>query len=265
MTAGVHPDIVSSLAAVRGNVEQRLADVSRYRAMRSLEKTMADIADFQELVSPLRDVRERIERQLQETREYRALCALDAMVPQLKAVLAFLGETSDGKSPSQDEEKRDDAAATANSAAETLIDAYAHEQAEPAADVAEASVLEFIDIVSDGLNAHDSFETSDDSSITLFSGPEPAASETTEQLAMTSVAAGADAGQQLAPSEQGAPTSEASSEPTASPPVATLAYNLANMLVQSLPPGEAKAAPSDHSQSVPPPASPNAMQEGQAA
>ena len=94
MTIGIHPDLVASLAAVRGDVERHLAGVNRYRAMRSIEKTMADIAEFQELVTPLNDIRERIERQLQDTREYRALRVLDSIVPQLADVLALLDEKS---------------------------------------------------------------------------------------------------------------------------------------------------------------------------
>jgi|GEM_PF-5780393 len=261
MTVGVHPDIVSSLAAIRGDVEQRLAEVSRYRAMRSIEKTMADITEFEELVLPLRDVRERIELQLRETREYRALCALDAMVPQLRDVLAFLGETPNAKSPPHDGQKPEEDAGTADGAAEALVDAYERARAEPAVETAEASGLEFIDIVSEGLGAQ---ETPDDNGITLFSAPHPVASETTEQTAMASIAASADANRPLAATEQGTPAPESASQPTASPPVATLAYNLANMLVQSLPPGEDKAVPSDHSPSAPPDA-PIAIKEGQAA
>lgn len=94
MTVEVRPDLVTSLGVIRGDVVHHLAGVSRYRAMRNLEQTMADIAEFQDLVMPLRDVRGQIERQLQETREYRALCAIDSIIPQVVEVLAFLDEKS---------------------------------------------------------------------------------------------------------------------------------------------------------------------------
>lgn len=62
MTVEVRPDLVTSLGVIRGDVVHHLAGVSRYRAMRNLEQTMADIAEFQDLVTPLRDVRGQIER-----------------------------------------------------------------------------------------------------------------------------------------------------------------------------------------------------------
>lgn len=99
MTVEVRPDLVTSLGVIRGDVVHHLAGVSRYRAMRNLEQTMADIAEFQDLVMPLRDVRGQIERQLQETREYRALCAIDSIIPQVAEVLAFLDERSNTEVP----------------------------------------------------------------------------------------------------------------------------------------------------------------------
>ena len=102
MTMEVQSDLVTSLGVIRGNVVHHLAGVSRYRALRNVEQTITDIAEYQELVTPLRDVREQIALQLEETREYRALRTIDGIIPQLVDVLAFLDEKSNFKLASSD-------------------------------------------------------------------------------------------------------------------------------------------------------------------
>lgn len=124
MNIELHSNIVTSLGAIRGDVVDHLVGVSRYRALRNIDQTMVDIAEFQDLVTPLRDVREQIERQLQETREYRALRAIDSIVPQLADVLAFLDENSNAEmsSPGTEPatpEPEPDATATVESGSET--------------------------------------------------------------------------------------------------------------------------------------------------
>ena len=46
----VQSDLVTSLGVIRGNVVHHLAGVSRYRALRNVEQTITDIAEYQELV-----------------------------------------------------------------------------------------------------------------------------------------------------------------------------------------------------------------------
>ncbi|ARQ01598.1 hypothetical protein CAK95_22690 [Pseudorhodoplanes sinuspersici] len=209
---------------------------------------MADIAEFQDLVTPLRDVREEIERQLQETREYRALCAIDNIVPQLADVLAFLDENSnvDMPSPGTEQVVAEPDPVTSSDIQIVAADARADELA-----VAE-EIVELVDsghVVSEpqGVTINPVSRNTEPSAVPpedvseLLDAPFPIARDDMSEDVVS--------GPQHVPATADAspPASDHSAEETASPPVATLAYNLANMLVQSLPPAtsDAKTAPVD--------------------
>lgn len=268
MTIGTHPDLVASLAAVRDDVEQYLAGVSRFRAMRSIEKTMADLAEFQELVTPLGDIREQIERQLQETREYRALCVLDSIVPQLADVLALLDEKS--KAP---EDIIDFSVTNELQTSEArIVDVYERADAETA-DMSGCNAVAFVDIIDlpseySVLAKAPVNDAAEQLVIDTCNAGEEQNRATTGTESDPPVTMNADAPAMMT-SESETPPSEDAPEEEASPAVATLAYNLANMLVQSLPPtaGEPKSETADQTQAgaVSPADADHIMQEGRAA
>lgn len=240
MTVEVRPDLVTSLGVIRGDVVHHLAGVSRYRALRNLEQTMTDIAEFQDLVMPLRDVREQIERQLQETREYRALCAIDSIVPQLVDVLAFLDEKSNADVPSPNTDEPVTAVLGPETDFETQIRVVDAREDEPVAE----SVIKFADSVrvvseTQGVVASSEIGDAEHSAVQTEDIPEPLDSS----LAVARDAKPDDTafGPSQIPitTDGNPPASDDSSEETASPPVA--------MLVQSLPPAtnDAKSAPAD--------------------
>ena len=249
MTIAVRPDIVTSLGVIRGNVVHHLVGISRYRALRNIEQTMADIAEFQDLVTPLRDVREQIERQLQETKEYRALCAIDSIVPQLADVLAFLDEKSSAEAPSPNTHE----SAAAEPDPEThsdiqILAVYARaDETAPAEDVGK-----FVDgehLASEPQDLIIDPEIGDTERSLVRSEQVPDVSDASFTVARDDMSDDVVFGPSQIPvtADRNPPASDDSSEESASPPVATLAYNLANMLVQSLPPSasDAKSAPAD--------------------
>ena len=99
MTIAVQSDILASLGTLRNQVEHQLAGVSRYRAMVTIEKTIAELSEFSDLTKPLSEIRDTIQAQLSETREYRALRTVERIAPELAEVLASLddGEAQQAK------------------------------------------------------------------------------------------------------------------------------------------------------------------------
>lgn len=227
MTAEVRPDLVTSLGVIRGDVVQRLAGVSRYRALRNVEQTMTDIAEFQDLVTPLRDVREQIAKQLQETREYRALCAIDSIVPQLVDVLAFLHEKSNFEIPSPDTGE----AVTGEPGSETPSDTQIR-AVYTRADETEAAedVVEFGDGASETHAPVASLETGGAEHSAVQPEPIPEPSDLPAAVARDGRPDDVAFGPSPIPitTDGNPPTSDDFSGEAASPPVA--------MLVQSLPP-----------------------------
>ena len=248
MTNAGQPDIIASLAVIRGHVEQRLAGVSRYRAMRNIEATMAELDAFQELVTPLRKVSEQIEHQLQEMREYRALRTIDMIAPQLADVLAFLEEKSNApvQAPTTPHPAGDDAAVEQVMKAR-IVDEYAPAPTDTGDgdgagghDDTEAVAVEFIDVVSDALAAQASFQKAESDGQAQFA---PASARPFDASAGLS----ADAVYPIL--DDGDPSvSENSSSGPETPAVAALAYSLANMMVQSLPSSTSEAKPETEEQ-----------------
>lgn len=231
MNIELHSNIVTSLSSIRGDVVDHLVGVSRYRALRNIDQTMADIAEFQDLVTPLRDVREQIERQLQETREYRALRAIDSIVPQLVDVLAFLGENSNAEMALPDTEPAaqpdSDEAVTVESDSETP----SHTQIRAVytrADKKEAAEDAFADTASETQTHVANLENgAEHSTVQPEAIPEPSDLQTAFATDGSSDdVAGLPPIPDTADDNRSGPDSL--SEETASPPVA--------MLVQSLPP-----------------------------
>lgn len=93
MTIAVRPEILSSLQAMREDVQRRLAGLDRYRALKAIEQTIADFPALEDLTRPLSDIRDAVQRQLDETRECRALQTIERVMPELSEVVALLAES----------------------------------------------------------------------------------------------------------------------------------------------------------------------------
>ncbi len=115
MTDVVHTEILMSLQTMHGDVQRRVAELDRYRALKAIEQTIADFPDLDDIAHALGDVRDRVQQQLDGTREFRALRSIERILPELSDVLILLG----GETHS----KRDTAACSPNPGAESLADA----------------------------------------------------------------------------------------------------------------------------------------------
>jgi hypothetical protein len=123
MTGAMRAEILSSLAAVRDDVERHVAKLDRYRALQALEKTVADFPGLDDLSSALSEIRERMQRQIEETREVRALRAVEKIMPELTEVLAFLTERREEAPVEQTQMDRNIAPDQDASPPEPLLDA----------------------------------------------------------------------------------------------------------------------------------------------
>ena len=92
MLIAVHPEILSSLASVREDVQCQVERLDHFRAVKAIEQTIAEFPGLNDLARSLTDVRDRVQQQLSETREYRALRAVEKMMPELTEVLTLLSE-----------------------------------------------------------------------------------------------------------------------------------------------------------------------------
>src|SRR6187402_1127934 len=92
MLTAVHPEILSSLASVREDVQCQVERLDHFRAVKAIEQTIAEFPGLNDLARSLTDVRDRVQQQLSETREYRALRAVEKMMPELTEVLTLLSE-----------------------------------------------------------------------------------------------------------------------------------------------------------------------------
>ena len=99
MSLAIHSEILSLLASVREDVWQHVEELDRYRAVKAIEKTIADFPGLDDLTGSLTDIRDRMQERLGETREYHALRAVEKMMPELTSVLVLLSERSGGVHP----------------------------------------------------------------------------------------------------------------------------------------------------------------------
>ena len=94
MPLSINSELLSSLATVREEVRGRVEELDRYRAVKAIEKTIEDFPCLDDLNRSLAGIRDTMQERLSETREYRALCTVENMMPELKGVLALLSEGS---------------------------------------------------------------------------------------------------------------------------------------------------------------------------
>ncbi|MFZ5693309.1 MAG: hypothetical protein ACOY5F_18915 [Pseudomonadota bacterium] len=96
MTVAVRPDILSCLLSMRQDVEQRIATLDRFRAVKALEQTIADFPGLDDLIRSLSDIRDRVRAELDNTREFRALRSIERIIPELSEVLALMDDAPAG-------------------------------------------------------------------------------------------------------------------------------------------------------------------------
>jgi hypothetical protein len=107
MTGAVRLEILSSLASVRDDVERHVAKLDRYRALKAIERTIAEFPGLDDLNRALSDLRDGLQQKLNETREVRALRAIEKITPELSEVLSFLAERTEKPSAEEVEHGRD--------------------------------------------------------------------------------------------------------------------------------------------------------------
>lgn len=90
MTVVMQTDILVSLQALHGDVQRRFAELDRYRALKAIERTIADFPGLDDVADSLGDIRDRVQQQLDGTREFRALRSIERMLPELSEVLVLL-------------------------------------------------------------------------------------------------------------------------------------------------------------------------------
>lgn len=246
MTTADHPDIRTTLDSMRQRIERHLVGGSRYRALLAIDKTISDLADHADLAQPLRDVRDQIRLQLNETREYRVLCAVDRIGPELIDILAFLDEEPrDGDASLRREDDNPDQegpVAETHTEAHIVVDVYSRADA-----IEHPSATKEVEPAGGAAGPVRAGDTTRDSPIAV----------SPEEFGTSSGSTSGDMSEAFHGSSSSVPdlvdripqdADDASYDP-ASPPVATLAYNLANMLVQSLPPGQTDSAATSDSRS----------------
>ncbi len=234
MTVADRPGNRTSVCSVRDRIERHLAGVSRYRALLAIDQTISELADHTDLVRPLCDVRDQIRLQLNETREYRALCAVDRIAPELADILAILDEDPhhDETLPAPNAERSADGTETTSDILDVFSRADAAERAAPIETDEAGTPADDIRSKEHETTQH---EAAANLNVQVESTPEKAAHASPSHISDL---------MERVPQD----TDETSDDTSASPPVAALAYNLANMLVQSLPPGQidTAAAPGSH-------------------
>lgn len=90
MTMLAQTDILVSLQALHGDVQRRFAELDRYRALKAIERTIADFPGLDDVAHSLGDIRDRVQEQLDGTREFRALRSIERILPELSEVLVLL-------------------------------------------------------------------------------------------------------------------------------------------------------------------------------
>lgn len=84
--------IFIQLQSLRDRIEGRLSGVGHYRALLAMERTIAELAEFDDIAFGLRAIRDSIKDRLASVDEYRALCALERISEELTEVVARFGE-----------------------------------------------------------------------------------------------------------------------------------------------------------------------------
>ena len=90
MTIVVQAEILASLQALQADVQRRFAELDRYRALKAIERTIADFPGLDDVAHSLGDIRDRVQEQLDGTLEFRALRSIERILPELSEVLVLL-------------------------------------------------------------------------------------------------------------------------------------------------------------------------------
>jgi len=247
MTISDHSDIRMPLASIRQRLECHLAGVSRYRALLAIDKSIADLAGHPDLAEPLLRVRDQILLQLSEMREYRALGTIDKVGPELIDILAFLDAEPHGdEAPLRPDNPVEDGPAEETDTKAHIVDVYSRADAIEQTPATQTPETRDVGGTESRIRSDDQDDGSPhqaDTSRAVQSNGLPEVN-TADEPVFRDMSEAFHASRLPVPdlADRTSQDADDASDESASPPVATLAYNLANMLVQSLPPGQGDAA-----------------------
>lgn len=229
MTVVVRPDILSSLKSVREDVQRQVVELDHYRALKAIEQTIADFPSLEDIARSLSDIRDKVQRQLDDTREYRALRTLERIVPELSDVLDLVAERAGAVDPGKAEEGKADLErpAATEQDAQVVPGQATNRAAETEASAAPAGEMSE-DVMFVGVTAPNSEERDDADPLTASEPGAPLDDDNPITLSESEA--------QRPPLEERAPAE----------PAPSLAYSLAQMMVQAM---------------VPPPAGPLSITE----
>lgn len=253
MSLSIHSEILSSLASVREDVRGRVEELDRYRAVRAIEQTIAEFPGLDDLARSLADVRDRVQQQLSETREYLALCAVEKMMPELTGVLAMLSENSGAASRPADFTDEQAASPVASVPGER----------EEVAAIVEAGAVEVSEI-------------GDAETVAAVAAGQPHEGASDEDRSISAVMMPDDLEGRPLHAEPGnsnqepMPTHAVPAPAGEGAPASTLAYSLAQLMVQALvppplPPDGSEPEKREPHQAAPPQDHPAAQSAGRAA